>query len=222
MYISKTTISLCVLFLFGNSIMANEAIVTFLKGKVYSQPLNVKTKPKLLKKGEKVSQGTTITTTKDSQITLQYEGSEFKIFQNSIINLNSIPTKEQAGDIEVSSGFSWFKIEKGTKGFTARTITSTVGVRGTAFATMYEPEFKTAMNCICHGKVEVKSKEGKSILLEQGYGSMIVAGKPEINTAEYIKDFEKKEVLPSFKLKIDSSPILKNCLSCHKTKGWTP
>lgn len=206
------------------ALFAEEATVSFVKGKVNARSAtNAKSPLKLLKKGDKVSEGTTILTGNGSSITLTFNGSEFKVLQNSTFNLNTLPTKEKGGDVEVQNGFAWFKVEKenaGKNGFNARTPTSTAGVRGTAFATMYEPQVKTAMNCICHGKVEVASNEKKSLVLEQGYGSMVVGGKPEVQKAEYLKDFEKGQVLPSFGEKIKTAPILKNCLSCHKTKGW--
>lgn len=199
---------------------AEEAVVSFVKGKVnIRSSKDPKSTLQLLKKGDKVSEGTTILTGNGSSVTLVFNGSEFKVMQNSVLQLNDLPTKDKKGDVEVTNGFAWFKVENAGKGFQSRTPTSTAGVRGTAFATMYEPNVKTAMNCICHGKVEVSNTENKSVVLEKATGSMVVSG-GEVQKTEYSKDFEKGEALPSFEAKVKSAPILKNCLSCHKTKGW--
>ncbi len=203
------------------NISAEEAIVSFVKGKVnIRSSKDPKSALQLIKKGDKVSEGTTILTGNGSSVTLVFNGSEFKVMQNSVLQLNDLPTKDKKGDVEVSNGFAWFKVQNvGKNGFQSRTPASTAGVRGTAFATMYEPNVKTAMNCICHGKVEVANTENKSIVLEKATGSMVVAG-GEVQKAEYFNDFEKGEALPSFEKRVKAAPILKNCLSCHKTKGW--
>ncbi|MCB1179292.1 MAG: FecR domain-containing protein [Leptospiraceae bacterium] len=199
-------------------IYAESAKVTFLKGKV-----NVKEgigKFKKIKKGDSIPEGAKIVTGNGSMVTLFYNGSEFKIMQNSKMVLNSLPGKDKEGKVEISKGFAWFKIENAKKnGFTAVTPTSAAGVRGTAFATMYEPKPKMAMNCICHGKVEVSDKNSNSLMVEKGYGSAV--SEKGVEKTEYVKDFKDNEVLPSFKDKIKKAPILKNCLSCHKTKGWS-
>ena len=208
---------------FGLSAQDNDsALVGFLIGKV-SIKASSDTKWKSLKKDDKVNDGDTLMTGNGSTATILYKGSEFKISPNSTIVVNSLYTKEKEGKIEVKNGGVWTKVVNlGGQKFTTTSPTSTAGVRGTAFATLYDEKAKVGMHCVCEGKVEVASNEtgAKSKLVEKGNGSSLKKGSGDIDMSSYKNLIVKKEAMPEFETKIKEAPILKNCLSCHTPKGW--
>ncbi len=205
------------------SLSAEEAAtVSFSVGKVsYRSAKDPKAAWKPLKKNDKVEGGTSIQTGNGSSVTFVFAGSEFKIYPNTTVVLNALPSKNQEGHIEVPSGFAWFKLKDVEKsGFKATTPASTAGVRGTAFASLYDPKLETAMNCTCHGKVEVKgASDEKGAMVEKGNGSS-VSKNGKVSTGSYAGLIEKTDALPGFEKKIQEAPLLKNCLSCHTPKGW--
>ena len=200
-----------------------EASVNFLIGKVSYKTNDSNATWKPLKKGDKIGEGDTISTGNGSTATINYKNSEIKISPNTTIQVKSLYAKGKDGSVEVKNGMAWFKLEKleGQK-FQTVTPTATAGVRGTAFATLYDEKTKSSMNCICDGKVEVASTEkgAKSKIIEKGSGSSFQSGDTKIDLTSYKNDIVKKESNPSFQKKIDDSPLLKNCLSCHTPKGW--
>jgi ferric-dicitrate binding protein FerR (iron transport regulator) len=202
---------------------ADTAIVTFLVGKV-SVKTATDTKWKPLKKEDSVGSGDTIMTGNGSAATITYRGSEFKIAANSTLVVNSLYSKDKDGAVELKNGSAWFKVANlSGKKFTATTPTSVAGVRGTAFATLYDEKSKSGMNCVCEGKVEVTSTEAgaKPKLVEKGSGSSLKMGSADIDISSYKNLIVKKESMPEFESKVKESPMLKNCLSCHTPKGWT-
>ncbi|MBK8398581.1 MAG: FecR domain-containing protein [Leptospiraceae bacterium] len=201
----------------------NSAKVSFLIGKV-SVKSSTDTKWKSLKKNDTIENGDTVMTGNGSLTTILYKGSELKISPNSTIVVSSLYTKEVEGKIEVKNGGVWSKlVNLGGQKFTTVSPTSTAGVRGTAFATIYDEKSKVGMHCVCEGKVEVTSNEtgGKSKLVEKGNGSSLKMGSSEIDMSSYKNLIVKKEAMPEFETKIKDSPLLKNCLSCHTPKGWS-
>jgi hypothetical protein len=200
----------------------DSAKVSFVVGKVSAKPSSdAKASWKLLKKDDLVNSGDTIMTGNGSQVTLLYNSSEFKIAPNSTLVLKSLHTKDKDGEVEVSSGFAWFKLDKlGKQTFKATTPASTAGVRGTAFAALYDEKTKVAMNCVCDGKVEVAGS-AKGTVVSRGSGSLVKAGEDKVDTFSYKGLIEKTgAALPEFEKKIKENPTLKNCLSCHTPKGW--
>lgn len=212
--------------LFFTSLSAQDtdsAVASFVVGKV-SIKSSGDTKWKPLKKDEKVGNGDTIMTGNGSATTFVYKGSEFKILANSTLVVNSLYSKDTEGSVEVKNGSAWFKlVDLGGKKFTARTPTSTAGVRGTAFATLYDEKSKIAMNCVCEGKVEVSSTESgaKSKLVEKGNGSSLKMGSGNVDVGSYKNIIVKNEAMPEFESRLKESSMLKTCLSCHSPKGWT-
>ena len=199
------------------------ATVSFVVGKV-SIKSTEDNKWKPLKKDDQVDNGDTIMTGNGSATTFLYKGSEFKILANSTLVVNSLYSKDKEGSVEVKNGSAWFKlVDLGGKKFTARTPTSTAGVRGTAFATLYDEKSKVAMNCVCEGKVEVTSAEsgGKSKLVEKGNGSSLKMGSGNVDVGSYKNLIVKNEAMPEFETKLKESSMFKTCLSCHTPKGWT-
>ncbi|MDX1957968.1 MAG: FecR family protein [Leptospiraceae bacterium] len=212
-------------FLTISSIFSDDAAkVSFVVGKVSARSTSdSKAAWKQLKKDDLVNSGETIMTGNGSQVTLLYNGSEFKVAPNSTLVVKSLHNKDKDGEVEVSSGFAWFKLEKlGKKTFKATTPATTAGVRGTAFAALYDEKTKTAMNCICDGKVEVAGS-AKSTMVSRGSGSVVKAGEEKVDIVSYKGMFEKKTgaALPTFEKKVQESPAMANCLSCHTPKGWT-
>ena len=218
------SISVFSAIVFGSfSVSAEEAAtVSFSVGKVsFKSSKDPKAAWKPLKKNDKVEGGTSIQTGNGSSVTFVFAGSEFKVYPNTTVVLNALPSKNQEGHIDVPSGFAWFKLKDVEKsGFKATTPASTAGVRGTAFASLYDPKLETAMNCTCHGKVEVKGTANeKGTMVEKGNGSYVdKSGK--VNTGSYAGLIEKTDALPGFENLIQKAPLLKNCLSCHAPKGW--
>lgn len=41
-----------------------------------------------------------------------------------------------------------------------------------------------------------------------------------VEKVSYKGEIEKLDALIGFKKKVEESPVLKGCLSCHKPKGW--
>lgn len=215
-------LTLCALVFSVYGQTSDKAVAGFVAGKVSIKTASGDGKWKQLKKDDSVSEGDTIMTGNASKTTITYNGSEFRINPNTTFVMSSFPGKEN-GKVEVKSGFAWLKlVNLSGKPFIADTPISTAGVRGTAFAVMYEKKDRMAMNCICEGKVEVTNtgEEGKSKTIEKGTGSAITEGKPDVDTTSYKGEIEKKEALPAFEAKVKKFPILANCLSCHEPKGW--
>ncbi|MEM7180981.1 MAG: FecR domain-containing protein [Spirochaetota bacterium] len=204
-----------------SSLQAKKAVVSFVVGKVWQKAKpGKKAKYRRVRLGDKIKENATIVTGNASYVTLVYNKSEFKLMPKTTFHMQSLPTNKKAGKVKIKKGFGWFKIRNAKKGFNASTVTSTAGVRGTAFATIYDKKNKKAFNCICHGKVEVGNLQKKKILFTAGNGSMIKRGTSKIVKTKYSDHIKKKHALVSFKKKIQADPILQNCLSCHTPKGW--
>ncbi len=201
-----------------------KAKITFLIGKVSAKTNEANSNWKLLKLNDMLNEGDTIMTGNGSLTNISYKGSDFKLQPNTTLVLKSLFSKDKEGTLEVKNGMAWFKLVdlKGQK-VTAVTPTSTAGVRGTAFATSYEEKTKTAMNCICEGKVEIGSTEAgaKPKIVEKGNGGAVKEGSKEIIMSDYKKDIVKATAKPSFEQKVKDNSMLKNCLTCHKPTGWT-
>lgn len=199
----------------------NGAIASFVIGKsFYQSPANSKWVP--IKQGVIVPEGASIKTGNGSKVTLLYGKSEFRVSQNSEIKLTSFASGKKDGKVDMVSGFAWFKVDKrpGEK-VSVSTYTSTAGVRGTAFATMYDTKTKSAMNCICEGKVEVSNLDNSSsVVASSGTGTSIDKN-GKLKEESYQDIIVKLEAMPGFEKKIKSNPMLSNCLSCHTPKGWS-
>lgn len=213
------------LFSFSIYSQASEkAKISFLIGKVSVKTTETNSNWKLVKVGDILSEGDTIMTGNGSLTNISYKGSDFKLQPNTTLVLKSLFSKDKEGTLEVKNGMAWFKLVdlKGQK-VNAVTPTSVAGVRGTAFATSYEEKTKTAMNCICEGKVEIGSTEAgsKPKLVEKGNGGAVKEGSKDVIMSDYKKDMVKLTSKPSFEQKVKDSPMLKNCLTCHKPTGWT-
>jgi hypothetical protein len=196
------------------------AIASFVVGKAFYKTTD-STKWTAIKQGTVVPEGSSVKVGNGSRLTLLYGKSEYRLAQNTEIQMEAFAEGKKEGKVALQSGFAWFNIDKrpGEK-FRVSTPTSTAGVRGTSFATMYELKNKTAMNCICEGKVDVSNLDNSSTkMVTAGTGTMIQAGK-EIVESSYKDLIVKENSLPAFQERIKSNPILANCLSCHTPKGW--
>ncbi|WCL48364.1 FecR family protein [Leptospira sp. GIMC2001] len=198
----------------------NDATVSFVIGKTFVKPSKT-SKWNPLKLGDKIPEGSLVKAGNGSRLTVLFKGSEFKIAPNTELEISSFPDGKKDGSVDLKSGFAWFKLSNlGDTKFTAKTPTSTAGVRGTAFATMYSAKEKMAMNCICEGKVEIGNSAGsKSELVKAGSGTSIRPN-GDIDISSYKDDLSKNVANPSFAKKIKAAPVLANCLSCHTPKGW--
>lgn len=198
----------------------NGAIASFVVGKTfYKAQANSKWLP--IKQGLILPEGSAIKTGNGSKITLLYGKSEFRVAQNSEIQLTSFAEGKKEGKVDMVSGFAWFKVDKrpGEK-VSVSTQTSTAGVRGTAFATMFDPKTKTAMNCICEGKVEVANLDNSSSLVASAGTGTSVAENGKVVEDSYKDLIVKLDAMPGFEKKIKANPMLNNCLSCHTPKAW--
>lgn len=196
------------------------ATIAFTSGKnSWKESKNAKWK--IVKPGDKITEGSVIRTGNGSRLTLNVEGSEFKLAPNTEIELNSLPLDKKDGKVNVTRGFTWYKMInlKGNQ-FSVSTPTTTAGVRGTAFSAMYDHRKNESKNCICEGSVNVAGgKEDKPMLLSAGSGAS-VSKNGKLQEESYKEFIVKMEALPEFKTKIAKSPMLVNCLSCHTPKGW--
>jgi hypothetical protein len=179
---------------------------------------------KTVKVNETVKNGDILMTGNGSMATVRYKDSEFKLTQNTTLAVNSLYTKEKDAHFEVKQGLAWFKlVNLNGKKFVSTSPTSSAGVRGTAFATVYDEKAKADLTCVCEGKVEVtpKTTGGKSAFVEKGNGVSVKSGEASLLPISYKGEMLKGESLPGFEKKIKAYPILKNCLSCHTPRGWT-
>ncbi len=224
---TKTIILLISLFLFSFTVVAQEnsstATISSVLGKVSVQSVESKNEWKLLKVNDKVKDGDTLKTGNGSMATVSYKESEFKLAQNSTLVVNSLYSKEKDGSVEVKQGLAWFKlVNLGGKKFNSLTPTSNAGVRGTAFATVYDEKANADLTCVCEGKVEVTSLTagGKPSIVKKGNGVSVKSGDAGILPISYKGEMLKGESFPGFEKKVKAYPILKNCLSCHTPNGW--
>jgi hypothetical protein len=201
-----------------------KAKISFLIGKVSVKTNEANSTWRQVKLNDQVAEGDTVMTGNGSLVSISFKGSDFKLQPNTTLVLKSLFSKEKEGNLEVKNGMAWYKLVdlKGQK-VNSITPTSTAGVRGTAFATSFDEKTKTAMNCICEGKVEVNSTESgsKPKLVEKGFGGIVKDGSKEVMLSDYKKDIVKATAKPSFEQKVKDNPMLKNCLTCHKPTGWT-
>ena len=216
----KTTFWLFLIFVFSSAIQAEDlAFVQFIKGKVIAIKDGNKRK---LKKNDIITEGETIKTNDESHLVIFFKGSEIHVMPESSLVLKSLPEKNKKSSMELLKGFSWFKLVNLGKGsFDVATPVSIAGVRGTSFSVIYEEDEKRAMNCICHGSVKVSPANGKAELIKAGNGS-VISEDLKLHKINYKGLILKKESLPAFAKELEAAPILKNCLSCHIPKGWTP
>ncbi len=223
----KMKILLTSLLLLSISLGAQEnsltATISSVLGKVSIKSVDTKNEWKLLKVNDKVKDGDTLMTGNGSMATISYKESEFKLAQNSTLAVNSLYSKEKDGSVEVKQGLAWFKlVNLGGKKFNSLTPTSNAGVRGTAFATVYDEKAKGDLTCVCEGKVEVTSLTpgGKPSVVAKGNGVNTKSGDSNILPISYKGEMAKGESFPGFEKKVKAYPILRNCLSCHTPKGW--
>lgn len=224
---TKTKILLISLLLLSISVKAQDtsstAAISSLVGKVSVKSTDSKNEWKPLKLNDKVKDGDTLMTGNGSMATISYKESEFKLTQNSTLVVNSLYSKEKDGSVEVKQGLAWFKlVNLGGKKFNSITPTSSAGVRGTAFATVYDEKAKADLTCVCEGKVEVTSLTagGKPSIVKKGNGVSVKSGDASILPISYKGEMLKGESFPGFEKKVKAYPILKNCLSCHTPNGW--
>lgn len=196
------------------------AKVSFLVGKNFVKE-SKNSKWKKLKLGDSIQEGSILRTGNGSRITILVDGSEFKLAPKTEIELTSLPIGKKSGEVNVKSGFTWYNIVnvKGRQ-FTANTPTITAGVRGTSFSAMYDPKNKESKNCICEGSVDILDpKTKKTLLVNAGSGASL--GKKGTLSKDSYKEFmDKESSFPEFRAKIQKSPMLANCLSCHTPKDW--
>jgi len=81
-------------------------------------------------------------------------------------------------------------------------------VRGTAFAVIYDDKTNVAMNCICHGQVEVTPDKGQPTLVSKGEGSSVLKDFHNVEKVSYKGEIEKLDALIGFKKKVKESPVL--------------
>jgi hypothetical protein len=224
---TKIKLSLGLLLFLSGTLVAQEknsdATVTTLLGKLSVRSTDAKNEWKQLKVNDKVKNGDTLMTGNGSIATISYRESEFKLAQNSTIVVNSLYSKDKDGSVDVKQGLAWFKlVNLGGKKFNSITPTSNAGVRGTAFATVYDEKTKADLTCVCEGKVEVASLAtgGKPSLVVKGNGVSVKSGDSNILPISYKGEMAKGESFPGFEKKVKAYPILKNCLSCHTPNGW--
>jgi len=208
-----------------SSVLAQEndsiAKVASLLGKV-----SIKSKEssewKKLKVNDTVQKGDSIMTGNGSMATILYKESEIKLTQNSTIIVNQLFSKNEDGIVEVKQGLAWFKlINLGDRKFNSVTPTSSAGVRGTAFASVYDSTANMDLTCVCEGKVEVNPvKQGKPGIVLKGNGVSVKSGDSNLIPISYKGEMAKGESFPGFEKKVKAYPILKNCLSCHTPNGW--
>jgi len=216
--------------LFSESGKEDIAYINFITGKAQVKSGDLK-ETRELKLNDRINSGDLITTEAGSKVTVLYKGSEFKISPNASVLIRDLFGKNKPGHVDVNNGFAWFKLVK-FKGYRLNVTTpaSTAGVRGTAFATLYDPELKQAMNCVCEGKVEIQStvKDSKPVTVNKGNGSAIDLGMKDVAKADYKDEIEKGskglpgKSLPQFENRIQKAPLMKSCITCHAPKGWTP
>jgi hypothetical protein len=217
----KTKLIISLIFaLFSPLFSQEKGVATIVLGKVFVKK-SEKAPLKQISKGESIEVGDIIQTGNGSSLTFTLNQSEFKVLANSTFVVHGFPTKEKEGNVELKSGFAWFKLENlGKSGFKAKTPASTAAVRGTAFAVIYDEKTNLAMNCICHGQVEVTPEKGQATLVSKGEGSSILKDSSKVDKVSYKGEIEKSEALVGFQKKVEENPVLKGCLSCHKPKGW--
>lgn len=214
-----------VIFLFISFSIYSESVATITSviGKVSIKSLNSKDLWKTVKVNDKLNEGDILNTGNGSMATIIYKDSEFKMTQNSTLAVNSFYAEDKDASVEVKQGLVWFKlVNLNGKKFNSISPTSSAGVRGTAFATVYEEKAKADLTCVCEGKVEVtpNATGGKPVFVEKGKGVNIKSGETNITPISYKGEMLKGESLPGFEKKIKTYPILKNCLTCHTPNGW--
>lgn len=216
----KTILIFLSFFLSVGFLFANDAKVIFVRGKVHVQARGSDAwNP--IKQGDLLGANQKIRTGNASSVTLLHGKSEIKLYQNTSLILEELPGAEKQDSLRLESGFSWFKFEElGKKGVVVTTPSSVAAVRGTAFATLYDTKQKQAMNCTCHGSIEVRTLAGTNQIVSKGSGSAISENSDKIELASYKGEIEKGEALPKFEEKVKQNPMMLGCVSCHKPKGW--
>lgn len=193
------------------------AVAGYVKGKVSILSADDSAKLwKAFKVNDVIKPGDTLKTGNGSKVDLIFKESEFRIQPNTTFTLKEWDTKKQISSAYVENGAAWFKAKDFKKGkFEVSLPTSTAGVRGTAFGVYYIPKEQVGYTCVCEGKVDVNGT-----VFTQGNGASVKLGSNEVTKNEYKTLITKEGALPEIKDKMKDSPMLSNCLSCHKPKGW--
>lgn len=158
-----------------SSVEANQALVSFLKGKAETQNKTI------LQLGASVPAGSMITTFKDTRV-------EFKLADGSVIRLgpetsmwlkeitDNSATRERTVRVEAQKGKVWLNVarqEGWTNQFSLRTPSAVAAVKGTVFRADVGVQ-GDQMN-VYDGTVEVKTADGQP-LAELNQNEMIPAG----------------------------------------------
>ncbi|MCL2154988.1 MAG: FecR family protein [Leptospirales bacterium] len=182
--------------------VSNDGTINFFTGKVSITSNNNTVEAHV---GDKIIQGMTIVTAKQSVVDIYFEHSIIRILENSSVTMKELTknlsdNKEQT-ELYVQNGkvFSQVtkKLEENEK-FKISTPTSVAGIRGTEFLVV-EENGKCKISCV-EGKVAVRDAKGddsSSIDVEKGKAASIESGKDitvdelseeEINSINQIKD----------------------------------
>ncbi|GBF51479.1 sigma factor regulatory protein, FecR/PupR family [Leptospira ryugenii] len=188
----------------------------FIKGKVNILSANDSSKLwKALKVNDVIQPGDTIKTGNGSKVDLVFKDSEFRLQPNTTFVLKEWDPKKQVSKAYVENGAAWFRAKDFKKGsFEVSSPTSTAGVRGTAFGVYYMPKEKKTYTCVCEGKVDVNGQ-----VFEKGMGASVGTDEA-IERNEYKDIISKEGANLAFQKKMQTLPMLSQCLACHKPIGW--
>ena len=155
----------------------------------------------------------TIKTGNQSSAVLHHNGTDIRLYDNTVLMLNK-PGEKGENSVHLQSGFSWYQVKKSKEGFSVTTPTAVASVRGTKFAVASDD--RGTISCVCEGKVASKSKisSSKEVKIKKG-GSHHYSSKGDLVIKSYSKYFDKKNVDIAFQTEIDKDSKLKSCLNCH-------
>lgn len=222
----KINLRLAIVFCFVSTILISESkkegVVDSILGKAFVKKEN-KWNP--LKLGDSVGNGDSVKTGNASRVSISYEGSEYRLAPNTEVQLNDVFSEKKDAVVDVKQGLAWLKVENlKANSLKVKTPTFTAGVRGTKFATVYDPKLKNSMFCMCEGKVDVYKNEDEDSKkqIKTGSGASFTTGKSEFEVNDYKEKIKGTSSNPEFEKSVKEFPLLANCTSCHIAKGWTP
>jgi len=173
-------------------------------------------KTEALRVGSVVKDSDRIKTGRQSQVIVFYKGVEIRLLGETDATLVSLTNMSQPGEVSVTKGFGWFRVDDPTKrGFKASTPTSIAAVRGTKFAVSYDEKGSTS--CVCQGTVATSAVADptKENLVTAG-GSHAYASSGNMESHDFKKYFKKLKVDRSFQQEILRDAKLNSCKSCHR------
>ncbi len=195
-------------------LLANKdrALVQSLRGKarIYDDA-SKKWKP--LQIGQVVPDSSWVETAPQSQLVIFYRGSEVRLAAGTKLKINNLSNESKPGDVHVSKGFSWYRVNK--RPFTVSSPTAIASVRGTKFAVVHDAT--GTATCVCEGEVGVRKAAAGSTEegVVKGYSADFDAkGNPQ--NKDFRKYFRGLKVDRSFQSQILADQKMNGCKNCHR------